>query len=194
MPTSPPDSQTPPGQHQADPGARYDRVSVAIHWAMAILILVLFLLGWYMVDLPKGSEARTYYFGLHKSIGLTVATLLVLRVGWRLRVPWLAPAGGLAEWQRRLSVLTHRLLYVFMVLQPLSGYISSSFAGYPTRFWGIGLPQWADKDPVMNELFTRVHFSCSVALAVLIGLHISGGLAHLWGGHVNVLRRMLPGR
>ncbi len=161
---------------------------------MALLILVLFLLGWYMVDLPKDSAERTYFFGLHKSIGLTVAALLVLRIGWRLRMPGLAPANGLTEWQRRLSILVHRLLYVFMVLQPLSGYISSSFAGYPTRFWGMQLPQWAEKNPVLNELFTGVHAFCSVVLALLVVLHIAGGLAHLSGRHVNVLPRILPWR
>ncbi len=174
--------------------ARYDLVTVIMHWAAAVLILVLFLLGWYMVDLAKGSAERTYFFGLHKSIGLTVAALVVLRIGWRLRRPGPAPADSLTEWQRRLSVLTHRLLYVCMVLQPLSGYLSSSFAGYPTRFWGVELPQWAHKDPVVNELYTGVHEFCSVVLALLIGLHVCGALAHLWGGHENVLRRILPGR
>ena len=109
-------------------------------------------------------------------------------------MPGTAPADGLTEWQRRLSILVHRLLYVFMVLQPLSGYVSSSVAGYPTRFWGLPLPQWAEKDPVLNELFTGVHEFCSVVLAILIGVHIAGGLAHLSGRHVNVLRRILPGR
>ena len=161
---------------------------------MTVLILVLFLLGWYMVDLPKGGDERTFFFALHKSIGLTVAAFLVLRVGWRLRKPGPAPADSLSEWQRRLSILTHRLLYLFMVLQPLSGYISSSFAGYPTRFWGLTLPQWADKNPALNELFTGVHVSCSVALALLIGLHVCGAFAHLWGGHENVLLRMWPVR
>jgi len=173
---------------------RHDLVTVTLHWAMTVLILVLFLLGWYMVDLPKGSAERTYFFGLHKSIGLTVAALLVLRIGWRLWTPRLAPAEGLTRWQRKLSILTHRLLYVFMLLQPLTGYISSSFAGYPTRFWGLPLPQWAGKDPVLNELFSGVHKSCSMLLALLVGLHICGALAHLSGRHENVLRRMLPGR
>lgn len=161
---------------------------------MAGLILVLFLLGWYMVDLPRGSAERTYFFALHKSVGLTVATLVILRIVWRLRMPALAPLSGLPEWQRRLPVLTHRLLYVFMVLQPLSGYFSSSFAGYPTRFWGMSLPQWADENPPVNEMFTDVHEICSLLLLGLIGLHVCGALAHLWSGHENGLRRMLPGR
>lgn len=174
--------------------ARYDLASILLHWVMALLILVLFLLGWYMVDLPKSSAERTYFFSLHKSVGLTVATLAVLRIGWRIRSPGLAPASGLAEWQRRLSVVTHRLLYAFMVLQPLSGYLSSSFSGYTTRFWGIPLPQWADEDWVVNELFTGVHELSSMALLALISLHFCGALAHLWTGHENVLPRMLPGR
>ena len=170
--------------------ASYDLVSVVLHWLMAALILVLFLVGWYMVDLPKDSAERTYFFDLHKSVGLTVATLVVLRLGWCLRRPGLAPFAGLAEWQRRLSVLTHRLLYVFMVLQPLSGYLSSSFAGYPTRFWGLPLPQWADKDPVVNEMFTDLHELSSLALLGLIALHVCGALAHLWSGHESVMPRM----
>ena len=194
MSTSPINTQFPAMQQQSGSRARYDLAMILLHWAMATAILVLFLLGWYMVDLPKGSDERTFYFGLHKSIGLTGAALLVLRISRRLRAPGPAPAEDLTEWQRRLSMLTHWLLYVFMALQPLSGYISSSFAGYPTRFWGWPLPQWADKDPALNELFTGVHESCSVVLALLIGLHVCGGLAHLWGGHVNVLRRMLPWR
>ena len=175
----------------ANPPARYDLVSVLLHWLMAALILVLFLLGWYMVDLPKASAERTYFFSLHKSVGLTVATLLFVRIGWRLRSPVLAPVAGLVEWQRRLALLTHWLLYLFMVLQPLSGYLSSSFAGYPTRFWGMPLPQWADKDPVVNEMLTGVHQFCSLALLGLIGLHVCGALGHLWGGHENVLPRMM---
>ncbi len=168
---------------------RYDLTLIVLHWVMAALILVLFLLGWYMDDLPKGGAERAYFFALHKSVGLTLAMLLVLRLAWRLRSPGPAPFAGLAEWQKRLSVLTHRLLYVFMVLQPLSGYLSSSFAGYPTRFWGIALPVWADKDPVVNELFTRVHEVSSLALLALIALHVCGALVHVWRGQ-SVLSRM----
>jgi cytochrome b561 len=164
------------------------------HWVMAVLILVLFLLGWYMVDLPKGSSERTFFFTLHKSVGLTVAFLLVLRLGWRWQAAAMAPASGLAPWQVRLAANAHRLLYVVMVLQPLSGYISSSFSGYPTRVWGIVLPQWADKNPELNQLFTDVHEVISMVLCALILLHLCGALWHFIGKHPSVLPRMWPAR
>lgn len=173
--------------------SRYDAISILLHWLMAALILVLFLLGWYMVDLPKGSDERSYFFGLHKSIGLTVAALLVIRLAWRVRAVPIGPAPGLAPWQERLAAIAHRLLYALMILQPASGYISSSFAGYPTRFWGITLPQWAAKDPELNQFFTNVHEASSVALAALILLHVCGALWHLTGRHPSVLPRMWPG-
>lgn len=174
--------------------SRYDTMTIVLHWIMAALILVLFPLGWYMVDLPKGSAERSAFFVLHKSIGLTVAALLVIRIAWRARAPAMAAAPGLAPWQEQTARIAHRLLYVFMVLQPASGYISSSFSGYPTRIWGFALPQWADKDPYWNQFFTDVHGASSIALAALILLHVAGALWHLTGRHPGVLPRMLPGR
>jgi cytochrome b561 len=159
---------------------------------MAVLILVLFALGWYMVDLPKGSTDRTFYFSMHKSVGLTVAALALVRIAWRAGKPGFPPAGGSAPWQHRLAVVTHRLLYLLMVCQPLSGYLSSSFSGFATRFWGVPLPQWADRDPMLNDLFTGVHALLAKILFVLAVLHVCGALSHLVGAHENVLRRMLP--
>lgn len=179
---------------QANPPERYDPVSIFFHWVMAMLILVLFLLGWYMVDLPKGSSERTFFFTLHKSVGLTVALLLVLRLVWRWRAAGMPPAPGIAPWQVWLAGITHRSLYVFMVVQPLSGYISSSFSGYPTRLWGVVLPQWADKNPELNQRFTDVHEASSVALCTLILLHVCGALWHFVGRHPSVLPRMWPAR
>lgn len=171
---------------------RYDGVAMLLHWLMFILILILFMLGWYMVDLPKESPERTYFFALHKSIGLTLAVLLFVRIAWRWEHTPPALPESLAAWQRRLAEATHYLLYFFMLLQPVSGYVSSSFSGYPTRLWGVLLPQWGWKSPGLNELFTEVHETSSLALLCLIILHVCGALAHLVGAHENVLTRMLP--
>ena len=62
---------------------RYSLIAIVLHWAMALLIFTMFGLGWYMVDLPDGPH-KSWYFALHKSIGLTVAMLAVLRLTWRL--------------------------------------------------------------------------------------------------------------
>jgi len=67
----------------ADRLEKYSNTTIFLHWLMFFLIFLMFVLGWYMVDLPKGSPERTYFFGLHKSIGLTLALLAVLRLVWR---------------------------------------------------------------------------------------------------------------
>jgi cytochrome b561 len=181
-----------PGDTQVPKTDRYDSVSMVLHWAMVLLILLLFGLGWYMVELPDGSPERTRFFALHKSVGLTTALFALVRIGWRLKHPAPPLPGTLPAWQRGLAHLTHVLLYVFMVVQPLSGYLSSSFSGYKTRLWGVPLPYWGWHDPVVNQLFTDIHVASSVALLCLILLHVAGALFHALTPRDNVLGRMLP--
>lgn len=172
--------------------SRYDNIAILFHWLMALLIVVLFGLGWYMVDLPNGSKEKSFYFALHKSIGLTVALLVVLRIIWRLGHTPPALPGILERWQSKLAAVTHFLLYLFIVIQPLSGYLSSSFSGYKTRFWGVPLPHWGWKEQHLNEIFTEIHVASSVVLISLVVLHLCGSLAHLVSSHENVLMRMWP--
>jgi cytochrome b561 len=159
---------------------------------MVLLIFTLFGLGWYMVDLPKGSAERSWFFALHKSIGLTVAITVVLRLGWRIFNPAPALPDSVPRWDRILADATHKLLYVFMFVQPVAGYISSSFSGYKTRFWGVPLPHWGWKDPVLNSLFTDLHVASSIALLCLIFLHISGALFHQFYIRDEIMKRIWP--
>lgn len=169
---------------------RYSVPAITFHWIIAALIVFLFGLGWYMTDLPKG-PVRTPYFSLHKSIGLTVAGLALLRLLWRLtHRPPVLPA-AIPDWQRRASGFVHTMLYVFMFLQPISGYVSSSFSGYSTKYFGVPLPNWGWKDHALNQLFTDVHVVSSFILLGLIIIHVSGALLHAVKGD-GVIGRMLP--
>ncbi|MGH8119868.1 MAG: cytochrome b [Gammaproteobacteria bacterium] len=170
----------------------YSGGAIVIHWLMVVLIFTLFGLGWYMSDLPKGSPERTWFFALHKSIGLTTALMAVLRIFWRLTHTPPALPGNIEQWKRRMAEATHHLLYVLMFIQPVSGYISSSFSGYSTRFWGIPLPDWGWKDESLNQLFTDIHVASSIALLTLIVLHILGAVHHGINREDSVLRRMFP--
>jgi len=145
-----------------------------------------------MVDLPRGSDERSFFFALHKSFGITTAIVVFLRIAWRVSHRAPALPQSLATWQRRAATAVHHLLYFFLILQPVSGYVSSSFSGYKTRLWGVALPHWGWKDQVLNETFTEIHVASSVALLILIGIHLCGALAHLLMPHENVLRRMVP--
>lgn len=170
---------------------RYTLIAVILHWAVAFLILVQFNLGWYMVDLPKGTE-RSDLFALHKSIGLSIFLLAAIRLIWRLTHSPPPLPEAISRWQRELALHTHIMLYVLLFLQPISGYLSSSFSGYRTSFFGIPLPHWGWKDPVVNELFTALHVSSSMTLLLLIIVHTLGALLHALTPGDHVFRRMLP--
>lgn len=174
---------------------KYTNVAMSLHWIMAILIFILLCLGWYMEDLPKGSDERSYFFALHKSLGLTAALFLILRILWRVfNTPPDLPLTIKGQY-RKLATITHHSLYLLMVLQPLTGYLSSSFSGYKTKFWNvIVLPQWAEKSKELNEFFTSLHEINALLLTLCIAIHIAGAFAFLYLNHDNVLSRMVPGK
>lgn len=171
----------------------YNGMAIFLHWIIAILLVGLFLLGWYMVDLPKGIQ-RGWFFRLHISIGLTVALLAMIRLAWRcFHKPPELPE-GFSKIKQWLISVTHNLLYIAMFVQPISGYLSSSFSGYKTKIWGVPLPYWGWKSPELNEFFNAVHTISSVVLLSLIVLHLCGVVVHIYQGEMSVLRRMMPTR
>ncbi|MEM7543032.1 MAG: cytochrome b [Pseudomonadota bacterium] len=170
---------------------RYTRTAIALHWLIALLMIALFSLGWYMVDLPKGPH-RGETFALHKSIGLTVFALAVFRIYWRAtHTPPPLPDRMLA-WKVLLARSVHLSLYVLLILQPVTGYLSSSFSGYKTNWFGIALPHWGWQDPPLNALFTQLHVIGSIGILVLLGCHVAGVVLHLLVGERDVVRRILP--
>jgi len=169
---------------------RYTRVAVLLHWAMALLVLFLLGLGWYMAELPKGPE-RAPFFALHKSLGIVAFALAFLRIGWRLSHPAPALPPGVPGWQARIAQATHVGIYLLLFLQPLLGYLSASFTGRAQAFFGLPLPQWGWQDKALNDLLSDLHGVSAAVLATLIGLHLLGTVLHVRKlGHA-FLRRMM---
>ncbi|WP_178392149.1 cytochrome b [Burkholderia sp. SRS-W-2-2016] len=170
---------------------RYAGPLIALHWLIALGIIGLLALGLYMVGLPKGLPVKATLINLHKSLGLTVFLLVLLRIVARgvLHRPPLPP---MPPWQRAAARITQVLLYVSMVAMPLAGYLGSSFNRYGTRFWGILLPKWGWDDPQLRELFFGIHTFFAWLLIALIVLHVAGALKHQLIDRDNLLARMLP--
>ena len=169
---------------------RYTRFAVAMHWLVAAILLVQYPLGWWMQRIPKQpSGPRAEMFNLHKSIGLTLAALMLVRLGWRLahRPPAMPP---MALWQSRLARATHAALYVALVALPLAGYLGSAFSGYPVRFFGWVLPSWAPKDPALKEWMSSAHLVLAWLLAAALALHLAGIVKHVAIDRDGLLRRM----
>jgi cytochrome b561 len=158
----------------------YDRTSVLLHWLVGLAILGQFALGWWMLDVPKDPPGlRAGWFNLHKSIGITLAAFVVLRLLWRLRHPAPALPGALPRVQRLAASGTHWALYACMLVMPLTGYLGSSFSRYPIKYFGSALPHWGWEWPAAKAFLSGVHLATAWILATLVAVHIAGAAWHL---------------
>ena len=157
---------------------RYTRTAVALHWLIAALFIGQFAWGWLMQEIPKSPPGmRADAFNFHKSIGLCILGLMLIRLGWRIAHPPPALA-GLPAWQAHLARVTHVALYAALLVQPLSGYLGSVFSGYPVKWFGITLPAWGARSPELKDAMSTVHVVTSFVLLALVLLHVAGALHH----------------
>lgn len=165
-----------------------------LHWLVALLIIGMLGLGFFLEDIPRNTPERAFYVNLHKSFGVLVFALVLVRWLWRIthRSPPL-PA-HLPWWEVLAATWTHKLLYLCMFLQPLSGYLGSSFNKYGVKFFGIPLPQWGWEDKALRSIFVEIHGGVAIVLLLLICLHVLAALKHLLLDKDQVFQRMLPWR
>jgi len=176
----------------AVPTVGYTRTAIALHWAIALLVLCAFPLGIYMADLPF-SPGRLKLYSYHKWIGVTVFLLAIGRVLWRLKHPAPPLPAGLPAWQRIASAATHHLLYVLIIAVPLSGWLMSSAKGFQTVYLGmIPLPDLLTKNKELGDLLQTVHKVLTFTLGVLVVTHVTAALKHYFVDRDGVLARMIP--
>jgi cytochrome b561 len=169
---------------------RYTRTAIALHWLIAILVIVQFAWGWWMQGIPKQPVGpRVDAFNLHKSIGMTIFALMIVRILWRVgHAP--PPLRGLPTWQASVARATHVLLYAALVIQPLAGYLGSEFSGFPVKFFGLTLPSWAGKNGAIKDLMSAVHLATSWVIAATVVLHVGAALKHALIDRDDLLARM----
>ena len=173
----------------------YTRTAVVLHWLIGVCVLAQITLGLWMITIPKSPPGvRASWFNMHKSIGITLAVLIVVRVLWRLahRAPPL-PA-TMPKWERIAAKTNHVLLYVCMIVMPLSGYLGSSFTKYPILYWGVKLPQWGWDSPQLKDLFSQIHWVTATIFIALIALHIAAAIKHWLIDRDGVVQRMWIGK
>lgn len=172
---------------------RYTAVAIILHWTMAALILFMIWLGWNMED----NEVR---FQLHKSIGITILFLTIVRVVWR----WINPPPPLPEdmtlREKMLSHLVHIAFYWLMVILPLAGWllVSTSKFKVPTVLYGtvswphLHVPAFLHSE-IAHTIIETIHSKGAWVLIVMLGLHVAGAVKHEIAAEDGVLKRMLPG-
>ena len=177
----------------------YTKTAIVLHWLIGIAILAMFGLGWYMSELPKDApkamafdlfdlgiynwqlteevSPRTFYFNLHKSIGVTLLGLIVLRIIWRIthRPPALLDSLSAAE--KKLATAGHHALYLLMILVPVTGVLMALYSKYGLKWFCTDLFAGLD-NPAMRDTFKEAHEVLGVVMLVVIIVHVLGAIKH----------------
>lgn len=180
--------------HTSHPVTRYSGVAIALHWAMAALVLSTIPLG--LFGASSESAAAQSATNLHKSVGILILLLTLVRLGWRLghKPPVLPDA--MKPTLRRIARATHVLFYVLLLVLPLTGWWMSSAVPTERHPFGFGffdvpflpVPRgWASAGPAHF-----VHVNLSFLMIGLAVLHILAALKHHFFDKDDVLARMLP--
>lgn len=170
--------------------ASYTRVAKALHWLMAVLIMGLLVLGLYMHELPL-SPRKLQLYAWHKWAGVTVFLLLWLRLAWRVThrpPPW---PEAMPRRLQQLAHAGHALLYVLMLLIPLSGWLMSSAKGVPTVWFGLWpLPDLIAPDRQWGLWLQQAHQALNLVLMLTLAGHVGAALWHHFVLKDDTLRRM----
>jgi cytochrome b561 len=170
----------------------YGLVSQSFHWLVVALVLAQYTWAWRIAS-AEGLRARYELVTQHKTLGMTVLALALLRLAWRTfdRPPPL-PA-TLPRWEARAARITHRLLYALLIALPLSGWLYSSAAGLGDHWWGpVRFPSPLPASEPLEDALGLVHRTFGIALGLVAGLHVLAALRHHFLLGDDILRRMLP--
>lgn len=158
---------------------KYSLSSRILHWSMAAIIIFLLWLGIYMSHfLSKEATNRMDFYNLHKSLGVLILALIFVRIINRFIKKPPALPNSLPKWEIFAAQITHFLLYLSMILIPLSGYLMSNSFGYAVKFFGIKLPFLVKTNFDLGKIFSEIHELAAYSLIGLIVFHIAGALKH----------------
>ncbi len=169
----------------------YGLLSIFLHWSIALLFAALIASGLYMTRMAD-SDSKWFLYSLHKSLGLTTALLIVLRLGSHL--VQIAPqiSESLQNWEIRLMHSVRFALYLLMILLPISGYLDSVAGGYKTQFFGIDVFRLVEKNQDIAQLALNLHVWSTYVLYLLLALHIGAALKHRFILRDSLFARILP--
>ncbi len=173
--------------------ARYGSVAQALHWVIVGLVILQFTLAKIADNLPLGPD-KVGTMARHKSVGITILVLAILRLTWRWFDPP-PPLPPMPRWQALASRVSHASLYLLLFAMPLTGWMMSSASNYPVSWFGFfQLPDLVGPDHDLKETLEEVHETLFNILAAIAGLHIAAALKHQFLDRNGLLFRMLPWR
>jgi cytochrome b561 len=177
--------------NQSSP-TRYSAVAQALHWLIAALIVNQFVLGLWADSLPNGIH-RLALLTRHKSFGMTVLMLAILRLLWRLKHAPPELPSNMTSLGRLLARSTHIAFYVLLFAMPITGWMMSSAKNYSVSWFGLFTwPNLIAKNETAFNVLRSTHHLLSDVLFAIAVLHILAALKHHFWNKDDVLLRMLP--
>ncbi len=168
----------------------YHFISKIFHWIVGLMMLGLLTLGYYMSGL-EGSPFKYGLYGWHKSFGILVLMLAVLRLTWRFYLGAPEGLGTHKRWEKILSKVTHVVLYGAIFAMPLSGWLMSSAGGHGVKFFGLfKMPALMAKNKAWGGVFNQTHEILGYMILASVILHVAGALKHHFLDKDETVRRM----
>lgn len=174
---------------------RWGAISQSLHWIIVLLLLAVAVIGLVMGELPR-SPKYFWVYTAHKSIGITILALMLLRLGWRLHAGAPQAVPGTPVWQRRLATGTHWALYAVALAMPISGWLYDSASGLrPFRWFGLfEMPKLVRPHEWIASQAHGAHELLFLLLVALVALHAGAAIYHHLFLRDETLWRMLPRR
>ncbi len=154
----------------------YSKPTKILHWLISMLVISVWICGIYMSELPNTSTYKGSVYGLHKNIGMLILILLCIRIAWRIYEIYLLKHSKQAN---IFAKIVHFLLYVALLIQPLTGWLMSSAANRLPRFFGLfTFPSLIQQNMVQAKFFNMIHNKFAWILLVLICMHVFAAFYH----------------
>lgn len=171
---------------------QWGSISKLLHWTIVLLIIAMAWIGLTMEDLPNGPDKVATY-ALHKSIGITILGLVLVRIVWRLYAGAPGAVPGTPRWQHLLASLTHIALYGVLLAMPISGWVLNSSSGFPLQWFGlVNLPALSGRSDALHEIAEDLHEWLFWAMVTLAVVHAAAAFFHHLFMRDATLARMLP--
>ncbi|MFT4585891.1 MAG: cytochrome b561 [Gammaproteobacteria bacterium] len=172
--------------------ARFGLVTKLLHWLIALMMLALVWLGWYMVDLTYYDKWYNQALSYHKAAGLVVLGLAAFWLGWRMLSPSPQARESSPIWVRRSATIMHGILVLLMLVIPLTGYVISTSAGKSVSvFDWFNIPALFEISTQLRDAAIAAHYYLAYGLCILVAGHVGAACKHQFVNRDGTLTRML---
>lgn len=170
---------------------KYHKSIITLHWLIAVIVFILIALGLNMVDIERGTPERAFYYNLHKSFGVTLLFLMMTRIYLRVRFKSPPLPSSISLIQKTLARTSHFILYLSLVLMPLSGLIASQFTKYGVKYFGLfKIPPLFTENKFYYDLFQNLHKAFAIVIMIMVSIHILAAIKHIFVDKDDIFQRI----